>query len=143
MSPEQKKQFLCEIYRLKAAYPCINVTTNDPLKCLVRGYSDLPQNDDELVYDGCPAATVTFNVNADGTMTPCPLLNVPMMNISAMSIDEITAAYQHSNIVKDMLEMNLQGKCGSCSKKYQCGGCRARALIQNGHLMAEDPEYWI
>jgi radical SAM protein with 4Fe4S-binding SPASM domain len=143
MSQEQKKQFLIEIYRLKSVYPNINITTNDPLKCLIRGYSDLQQNDNELVFDGCPAATVTFNVNVDGTMTPCPLLNVPMMNITTMSIDEIAIAYQNNEIVRDMLRMNLQGKCGVCSRKYQCGGCRARALCQNGHIMAEDPECWI
>lgn len=143
MSPKQKKQFICEVYRLKSLYPDINITTNDPLKCLVRGYSDLPNDNDELVYDGCPAGTVTFNVNPDGVMTPCPLLNVPMMNITEMSIDEITAAYQQSEIVKNMLEMNLNGKCEICSKKYQCGGCRARAFSQNGNLMDEDPECWL
>jgi radical SAM protein with 4Fe4S-binding SPASM domain len=76
-------------------------------------------------------------------MTPCPLLNVPMMDTSTMSIDEITTAYINSPVVKNMLEMKLQGKCGACLKKYQCGGCRARALAQNGHMMAEDPECWV
>ena len=104
---------------------------------------DMPVTEDELVFDGCPAATVSFNVNADGTMTPCSLLNLPMINITNMTIEEIATAYQNNPITRGMLEMNLGGKCGACNKKYQCGGCRARALVQNSHVMAEDPECWI
>lgn len=143
LNPQQKRRFLEEIYRLKSVYTDINVTTNDPLKCIVRGYSDISDNEDELIFDGCPAATVAFNVNSDGVMTPCPLLDVPMMNMFKLSMLEIEESYITSPIVKDMLEMNLAGKCGECSKKYQCGGCRARALAQNNDLMGEDPECWI
>jgi len=27
--------------------------------------------------------------------------------------------------------------------KYQCGGCRARALIQKGDYLEEDPHCWL
>ncbi|HED38111.1 MAG TPA: radical SAM protein [Ignavibacteria bacterium] len=142
MTRAEKKFFIEEIYRLKTIFPELNVTTNDPLKCLLRGFSDLGK-DNELVFDGCGAAVVTFNVNADGTMTPCALLNIPMMNVFPMSIEEMTERYRENEIVRNMLMMNLKGKCGSCQRKYQCGGCRARALIQKEDYLEEDPHCWI
>jgi radical SAM protein with 4Fe4S-binding SPASM domain len=142
MSKEQKKKFIENIYRLKEKYENFQVSTNDPLKCLLRGYHDVG-GDGELVFDGCAAAAVTFNVSADGTMTPCALLNIPMMNVFDLTIEEITERYKSNEIVKNMLDMNLQGKCGVCEKKYQCGGCRARAYIRNGHYLEEDPDCWL
>ena len=76
-------------------------------------------------------------------MTPCALLDVPMMEVFPRSIEEMNERYRNSSIVKNMLEMNLKGKCGACHLKYQCGGCRARALIQNGDFLGEDPHCWL
>ncbi len=142
MTKAGKKSFLEEIYRLKMVFPELDVTTNDPLRCLFRGLNDLGK-DGELVFDGCGAAAITFNVNAGGTMTPCALLDIPMMEVFPLSIEEMTAHYRKSTILRDMLEMNLKGKCGSCQMKYQCGGCRARALIQKGDYLEEDPHCWV
>jgi radical SAM protein with 4Fe4S-binding SPASM domain len=142
MTKEQKLSFLKEIYRLKNIFPELNVTTNDPLKCMIRGENDLGENG-EIVFDGCGAAAITFNVNSDGTMTPCALLNIPMMNTFPLSLSEMTKSYQENDIVKAMLGMDLKGKCGSCKSKYQCGGCRARAFIQKGDYLAEDPHCWL
>ncbi len=142
MTQEQKRQFLETIYDLKARYPKhFNITTNELLKCLVRGSSEVGQGN-EIIFDGCPAGSVTFNINANGDMTPCALLNLPMMNVFGMTIDEIAVAYQQSEIVKNMLNMNVGGKCGRCDMKYQCGGCRARAFIRSGDYLAEDPDCW-
>lgn len=141
MNSNQKLKFLREIYRLKEVFPNMNVTTNDPLRCLIRGKSDI--GDKELVFDGCGAAAITFNVNSGGTMTPCALLDLPMMNVFPLTIEEITKKYKENEIVKNMLTMNLKGKCKDCSKKYQCGGCRARAFVQKGDYLEEDPHCWI
>ena len=142
MTKEEKKLFITEIYRLKNLFPELNVTTNDPLKCLIRGKNDLGKKD-ELVFDGCGAAAITFNVNSNGIMTPCALLDIPMMDTSILNIEEITKQYQNNLFVKEMLDMNLKGKCGDCAIKYQCGGCRARALIQRGDFLNEDPHCFL
>lgn len=142
MNREEKFNFIKEIYRLKKIFPEINVTTNDPLKCLLRGKHDVG-NDNELVFDGCGAGVITFNVNSDGIMTPCALLDIPMMEVFPLTIEEMNEKYKNNDIVKNMLQMNLKGKCGSCEKKYQCGGCRARAFIQNGNYLEEDPHCWL
>lgn len=142
MTKDEKRRFVEKLYELKGKYKNFQVSTNDPLKCLVRGYHDTGE-DNEVVFDGCAAAAVTFNVSADGTMTPCALLNIPMMNVFGLTIEEITMQYQNNEIVKNMLDMNLRGKCGKCGLKYQCGGCRARALIRKGHYLEEDPDCWL
>lgn len=73
----------------------------------------------------------------------CALMELPMMNIFGLSVEDIAKAYQESMVVKNMLDMNLKGKCGRCDLKYQCGGCRARALIRNHDYLAEDPDCWL
>ncbi|MEK7635734.1 MAG: radical SAM protein [Patescibacteria group bacterium] len=143
MTKEQKYSFLNKIYEFRKKYPkSFRIETNDPLRCLIRNSSDIG-NDNEIIFDGCSAAAVTFNVSVNGDMTPCALMNLPIMNVFDISIEEIAKKYQESEIVKNMLDMKLTGKCGSCSKKYQCGGCRARAMIRNNHYLAEDPDCWL
>lgn len=145
MSPDQKREFLEKIYELKKIYrpKNFNVHTNDPLQHLISNQAEVGKDEHEIVFDGCAAAAVTFNVSANGDMTPCALMNLPMMNVFNMSVEEMAKAYQNSEIVKNMLDMNLKGKCGNCEKKYQCGGCRARALTRKGDYLAEDPDCWI
>lgn len=143
MTVQEKRRFLERIYELKREFPKdFQISTNDPLKCLVREYSDVGGRG-EVVFDGCPAAAVTFNVFANGDLTPCALMNLPIMNVFDLSVDEIAERYRQSEIVKSMLDMNLEGKCGLCAKKYQCGGCRARALGRTGNYLAEDPDCWL
>jgi radical SAM protein with 4Fe4S-binding SPASM domain len=141
MSRKERILFLKKIHELSARYPDMKIGTNDPLKCLM-----CPQETtegDDLVFDGCGAAATTFNVNADGVMTPCAMLDVPMMNVFPLSIEEMTASYQESSIVRDMITRNFKGKCGTCARKYQCGGCRVRALSSSGDFLETDPDCWI
>lgn len=143
MDRDEKRRFIETVYELRKIYPLpFHIDTNDPLKCLVRGFSEVGEGD-ELIFDGCPAAAATFNVNANGDMTPCALLNLPIMNVFGMSIEKMTETYRQNYIVKNMLDMNLGGKCGKCALKYQCGGCRARAYAVNGDYLAEDPHCWL
>lgn len=131
MDASRKKAFLCEVDRLRREhqqYICIG--TNDPLFSLVCRTSESGRR------NGCGAAAVTFNVNADGTMTPCALMNTPIMN--TFTEEDIERSYISSEIVHRMLDMDFDGKCGSCKSKMDCGGCRARALA-DGNPFGEDP----
>lgn len=131
MDTNKKKEFLCEVYRLRQEYQQhICIGTNDPLFSLVCQTSELGRK------NGCGAAAVTFNVNADGTMTPCALMNTAIMN--TFQEENIERAYISSKVVHRMLDMDFDGKCGSCGSKMDCGGCRARALAE-GNPFGEDP----
>ena len=39
--------------------------------------------------------------------------------------------------------MNFNGKCGKCRNKYQCGGCRVRAMAESSDFLGDDPHCWI
>ncbi|MEM4605460.1 MAG: SPASM domain-containing protein [Candidatus Pacearchaeota archaeon] len=75
-------------------------------------------------------------------MTPCSLLNIPMMNVFDLTIEEMIEKYKSNKFVREMLKMNLKGKCRYCDKKYACGGCRARALAIKNDVFEEDPPCW-
>lgn len=142
MTRTQKKAFLSHVYQLREKYLDIDVSTTDPLKCLICPSED-GNKEDGVVFGGCGAAVTTFNVNADGVMTPCALLDIPMMNIFPLSIREITSNYRESLVVKSMVTMNFKGRCGKCSMKFRCGGCRARALAECGDYLGDDPHCWL
>ena len=143
MSRNQKHEFLQRVQDLNQKYSDISVGTNDPLQCLLDGDSDVEiETEGERVFGGCGAAAVTFNVNADGTMTPCAMLDIPIMNVFRLSLEEMVERYRTEPIVKNMLTMNLNGKCSSCHRKFRCGGCRARALAHSGDPLGEDPHCW-
>lgn len=72
MSPFEKKRFIEEVIRLRQKYSDTIIDTNDPLKCLLRDHYDVGDKD-EIVFDGCGAGAITFNVRANGDMTPCAL----------------------------------------------------------------------
>jgi radical SAM protein with 4Fe4S-binding SPASM domain len=38
---------------------------------------------------------------------------------------------------------NESEKCGQCNRKYQCGGCRARAMVRTGDYLGADPDCWL
>lgn len=142
MSKDEVKTFVETVIRLQSYYPkSFQVSTNDPLKCLLRKHHDIG-NENERVFDGCAAGAATFNVGANGDMTPCALMNLPMMNIRDLTVEEMETAYQNSPIIHNLLEMNVKGKCSACSLRFQCGGCRARALTRAGDYLGEDPCCW-
>ncbi len=143
MTKEEKHQFVRNIVALRKQFPKeFKIETNDPLLCIVRGYGDVGEKN-QLLFDGCGAGSITFNVSANGDMTPCALMNLPIMNVFDLSIDEIAEKYQQNKIIHNLLDANFAGKCGNCDKKYLCGGCRARALERNGNYLAEDPDCWL
>ena len=141
MTRKQKKEFIQRIYLLNSKYADISIGTTDPLKCLFCE-EETTQQDEMIILDGCGAALTTFNINSNGEMTPCALLDIPIMNIFPLTIDEIMEHYQRSEIVKNLLLRNFKGKCGHCSQRYSCGGCRARAHVQQGSYLGSDPHCW-
>lgn len=143
MAPEVKRRFIESVIALQAEHRgAIAVSTNDPLKCVLVESDDVA-GEDEVVLGGCIAAAATFNVMTNGDMTPCALMDLPIMNVRGLSVEEMAERYVASPIVRDMLAMKVRGRCGSCAKRYSCGGCRARAMSRNGHYLEEDPDCWL
>lgn len=104
---------------------------------------------------GCLAGITYCRIFANGDVTPCPYLPVSVGNVRTTPFNEI---WNNSPLFIALRDPNrLTGKCGRCSFKTTCGGCRARAYrredaasplwcdglampdILNGEICGEDP----
>ena len=141
MTSEQKKKFLEAIADCKKKYPQIDVTTEDPLKfALVNcpwSYGNFDINNEDF-YGGCTAGISGFNVDSEGTITPCAVLLKKIVNLNEKTIEEAKNIYVESEVIKNLFKRNLKGKCGNCKLKRLCGGCRAVAEGILGDYLEED-----
>jgi Predicted Fe-S oxidoreductases len=74
---------------------------------------------------GCLAGITYCRIYATGEVTPCPYLTVSVGNLKTTSFSDIW--YRSELFVKLRDLNNITGKCGRCTYKAACGGCRARA----------------
>lgn len=133
--PETLKKLSDNYNYLRNKYnSLIKIETNDPLI-----NSRSIKNKDEYTISGCGAGVGSLNLMSNGDLTPCSLLpNVTLCNVLNCSVDDIVKLYKNSEIIKKFITRDYIGKCGKCSYKFQCGGCRARALELNFDLMGSD-----
>lgn len=111
----------------------VNVETNDPIMFLDRK----PNNCYSVA--GCGAGLISLNLMVDGNLSLCSLLPDEIIcNVREKHPNEIIKAYKNSMLIKQLLTRNYIGKCGKCSYKYRCGGCRARALALSGNVLESD-----
>jgi AdoMet-dependent heme synthase len=74
---------------------------------------------------GCLAGITYCRIYANGDVTPCPYLPVSAGNLRTTPFSDI---WNHSPLLTALRDPSLlTGKCGRCSYKTTCGGCRARA----------------
>ncbi len=103
---------------------------------------------------GCLAGLYYCRIYPNGDITPCPYLPVKLGNIRQTAFKDI---WFSSSVFKALRNPDsLKGKCGLCSYRNICGGCRARAYglsgdfidfcgdlheptELNGNYLAEDP----
>jgi radical SAM protein with 4Fe4S-binding SPASM domain len=86
---------------------------------------------------GCLAGHGWFGVLPNGDVTPCPLLGVPIGNLTQ---HDLPTLFRTSPEIARILDRDDRGgACGTCPERSQCGGCRAHALGVHGDYLAEDP----
>lgn len=83
----------------------------------------------------CLAGRRYFRITPRGRVTPCPYIPAAVGDLRTQPLQQIWN--QHPLLLKLRDELP-GGKCGVCDFRYSCGGCRARALVQHGDLLAED-----
>ncbi|MBN2136909.1 MAG: radical SAM protein [Sedimentisphaerales bacterium] len=86
---------------------------------------------------GCLAGLGILFVGHQGDVFPCGYLPVNCGNITKTALAEIWRTNEDLATMRD--SEALQGKCGVCGYRTQCGGCRARAYAATGNYMAEEP----
>lgn len=84
---------------------------------------------------GCVAARSIAYVSAEGGVYPCSYFTQSGGNIFEKSLSDIWS----SELFRGFRESGGYGSCGRCEYTNSCGGCRARALIYNNDMKADDP----
>jgi radical SAM protein with 4Fe4S-binding SPASM domain len=84
---------------------------------------------------GCLAGISFAFISRKGEVYPCGYLPLKAGSIREKSFGEI---WETSPLFLALRERELKGKCGACSYRATCGGCRARAFA-SGDLMGSDP----
>jgi radical SAM protein with 4Fe4S-binding SPASM domain len=88
---------------------------------------------------GMPMGYVMITCNGD--VNPCMLLQINLGNIREQGIISI---WEDSSALAQLRERELlKGKCGGCSYRITCSGCRGRAYEDTGDMMAADPGCWL
>jgi radical SAM protein with 4Fe4S-binding SPASM domain len=83
---------------------------------------------------GCIAGISYCRIYATGEVTPCPYLPVSAGNVRTTPLSRI---WQESPVFTVLRDPGLlSGRCGACSYKEVCGGCRARAFLRSEDFSA-------
>lgn len=141
LDPDQYEAALIEIAELQAKSRGILVQT----RCTPHFKRVLHQQDPKSPYTraegydggGCLAASHYCRITPKGEVTPCPYIELSAGNLAAGGFWKVWDDSRLFNSLRD--PSLLGGRCGSCEYKLLCGGCRARALVDAGNLMGEDP----
>jgi radical SAM protein with 4Fe4S-binding SPASM domain len=85
----------------------------------------------------CLAGRRYLRITPEGRVTPCPYIPEAVGDLRRERLRDIW----DSSVTLRRLRSELpRGKCGDCDYRFSCGGCRARAAVASGDLMAEDPK---
>lgn len=83
----------------------------------------------------CLAGRHYLRITPRGEVTPCPYIPTVLGDLARSSLREI---WERHPLLRRLRTELPAGKCGECDFRYDCGGCRARALARGGDLFAED-----
>jgi len=93
---------------------------------------------------GCGAGRIYCSIEHNGDIYPCVFLPIKVGNV----IRDGFLNVWHKNSVLNTLRDRENYACSSCSYRYICGGCRARAYAYFGDIKGPDPscsineKYW-
>jgi len=89
------------------------------------------------ISKGCLAGSGVLFVGHSGDVFPCGYLPVHCGNILQTPIEKIWS--ESGDLARMRDPRQLKGKCGICSYRGVCGGCRARAFAATGDYMDSEP----
>jgi radical SAM protein with 4Fe4S-binding SPASM domain len=84
---------------------------------------------------GCLAGKNFAFVSRIGEVYPCGYLPLRVGSIRQKNFIEI---WESSPVLLALRKRELKGKCGECSYRQVCGGCRARAYAESGDFLGPD-----
>jgi AdoMet-dependent heme synthase len=123
----------------------LEIATGDPMAAqlsLAREGDDLG----DIPAGGCAAGVAGLTIQADGTITPCRRLPIPLGRVGEDSLREIWAASPVLEQLRD--RSRYRGNCATCKRWSACRGCRAIAYAYaraqgNPDFLGPDPQCFI
>lgn len=121
----------------------------DGLYLLNRIRQEQPERVEEIVtllqmHGGCSAGTKFANVDPRGNVHPCQFWQDYVVgNVRERPFSEIWTSDDELMILLREKDKHVKGRCGDCSYKSLCSGCRIRARAVYGDLWAEDPACYL
>jgi radical SAM protein with 4Fe4S-binding SPASM domain len=91
----------------------------------------------QTFFKGCVAGKGLCYIKPNGDVWACPFIPISAGNVRQNKLKDIWEKSSLFELLRD--RGNLKGKCGGCSYKEICGGCRGRAYAHYGDFLAEDP----
>jgi len=88
-------------------------------------------------FKGCVAGSGLCYVKPNGDVWPCPFVPLSGGNVRQTPLPEIWYESELFSSLRD--RGNLKGKCGACTYREVCGGCRGRAYAHLGDYLESDP----
>lgn len=85
---------------------------------------------------GCGAGRFYFAIKANGDIQPCVFFPLKVGNIKYDDLEEL---WRKDKVFEDLRNKDSINGCKSCSYRYVCGGCRARAFNYFGSYLEPDP----
>ncbi|MDD2554507.1 MAG: radical SAM protein [Desulfotomaculaceae bacterium] len=108
-----------------------------------------PERQEEIeqllqMHGGCSAGTKFANIDPRGNVHPCQFWqDYSVGNIREKPFGEIWTSDDELMIKLREKDKHVKGKCGDCSYKSLCSGCRIRARAVYDDLWAEDPACYL
>lgn len=84
---------------------------------------------------GCLAGRYYMRIDHEGNVTPCPYMPFAAGNVRGQSLLSI---WESADSFISLRDGSYNGRCRICEYAEICGGCRARAFMEDGDFMGED-----
>ena len=132
VSPQQYEESLASLVDAQALHLSMMIRAKcAPQIARISAQHGLPQ-----AGGGCPAGVSYLRIGPEGQVTPCPYLPLVAGNVRESPLKDI---WESADILTQLRNPGLGGRCGVCSYRKTCTGCRARALAMTGSYLEEDP----
>jgi AdoMet-dependent heme synthase len=144
LTPDETKQFYGNLLSMQVEG--LEIATGDPMAAQMNATPPADEENNSFPAGGCAAGVSGLTILADGTVTPCRRLPIPLGKVGENSLREIWAA---SPVLEQLRNKDLyHGKCGECLRWSACRGCRAIAYAYaqaqgNPDFLAPDPQCFI
>jgi len=130
---EMKEKIVEEICTINLTVPCVELAVP------TAHYANIPGITPEVAefIGGCGAGRVYAAISPEGDVQPCVFMPIKLGNLRHERFEEI---WLNSSVLNELRDRKkLKDGCGTCTYKFICGGCRARAYGYFGDYLMPDP----